>query len=50
MELEGLFFNTKVLVEIRDDLDELTHDVGKESNTSNHDYDTHDLFCLRYGC
>ena len=50
MELECLFLNSKVLVKVGDDLDELTHDVGEERNTTKHDHDTDDLLCLRYWC
>ena len=50
VELECLFLNSKVLVKVGDDLDELTHDVGEERNTTKHDHDTDDLLCLRYWC
>ena len=43
VKLERLLFDTEVLIEVGNDLDELAHDVWEERYTSNHHKYSNDL-------
>ena len=49
VQVEGLLFIAKVLVESRYDLDEGTHDVGEEGHATEHDKDAQYLLLVRPG-
>lgn len=49
VQVEGLLFIAKVLVESRYDLDERTHDVGEEGHATEHDKDAQYLLLVRLG-
>ena len=43
VKFERLFLNAKILIKVRNDLDELAHNVGEESHTTDHDENTHNF-------
>jgi len=48
MQVKGLLLIAKVLIEGRDDLNEGSHDIGEESDTTKHNEDAEDHLWVRF--